>query len=113
MFTSKVLTDDSRLLQESNLAARQPRGAPHYVIQATTSEGLAQGPYLATRMGFEPATFRIEGTDNPTEPPRPFINSLSVEYFFLKVKGWLLKTNLYCRVWAGFLEEALYKFLNN
>jgi len=25
MFTSKVRTDDSRLLQESNLAARQPQ----------------------------------------------------------------------------------------
>jgi len=27
MFTSKVGTDDSRLLQESNIAARQPHGA--------------------------------------------------------------------------------------
>src|SRR6218665_1047763 len=33
MFTSKVRTDGSRLLQESNLAARQPRRAPHHVIQ--------------------------------------------------------------------------------
>ena len=36
--------DGSRLLQESNLAARQPRRAPHHVIQAITSEGLALGP---------------------------------------------------------------------
>jgi len=35
---------DSKLFQESNLAARQPHGAPHQVIRATTSEGLAQGP---------------------------------------------------------------------
>ena len=47
MFTSKVWTDDSRLLQELNLASRQPHRAPHHVIQATTSEGLAQGPYVS------------------------------------------------------------------
>jgi len=42
-----MIADDSRLLQESNLAAREPRRSPHHVIQATTSEGLAQGPYVA------------------------------------------------------------------
>ena len=59
MFTSKVLTDDSRLLQESNLAARQPQGATS-VMQAITGEGLAQGPYVAARGGVEPTTFRTE-----------------------------------------------------
>src|SRR6218665_4089065 len=39
--------------------------------QATTSEGLGQGPYMAARVGFEPATFRTEGTELPTEPPSP------------------------------------------
>ena len=64
MFTSKVWRDDSRLLlQESNLAARQPQGATS-VIQAITSEGHAQGPYVAARGGVEPATFRTEGADN-------------------------------------------------
>ena len=53
MFTSKVRTDDSRLLQESNLAARQPQGATS-IIQAITGEGLAQDPYVAARGGFEP-----------------------------------------------------------
>ena len=52
--------DDSRLLQESNLAARQPRRAPHHNIQATPSEGFAQGPYLVARVGFETATFHAE-----------------------------------------------------
>jgi len=33
MLTTKVLTDDSRLLQASNLAERQPRRAPHRVRQ--------------------------------------------------------------------------------
>jgi len=51
MFTSKVCT---RLLQESNLTAMQPRRVPHHVIQATASEGLAQGPYMVARVGFEP-----------------------------------------------------------
>src|SRR6218665_300689 len=63
MFTSKVLTDDIRLLQESNLAARQRQGATS-VIQAITGEGLAQGPYVAARGGSEPTTFRTEGNDN-------------------------------------------------
>ena len=63
MFTSKVWKHDSRLLQESNLAARQPQGATS-VIQAITGEGLAQGPYVAARGGVEPTTFHIEGTDN-------------------------------------------------
>ena len=63
MFTSKVWTDDSRLLQESNLAARQPQGATSD-IQAITGEGLAQGPYVEARGGVEPMTFRTEGTDN-------------------------------------------------
>ena len=63
MFTSKEWTDDSRLLQESNLAARQPQGATS-VIQTISGEGLAQDPYVTTRGGVEPTTFRTEGTDN-------------------------------------------------
>ena len=62
-------TDDSRLLQESNLTAKQPRRAPHHVIQATMrSEGLAQCPYVAARAGFEPATLRTEDTELTIEP---------------------------------------------
>ena len=51
------------------LAARQPSRVPHHVILATTSEGLAQGPYKAARVGFEPTTFRTEGTKTTTQPP--------------------------------------------
>ena len=32
-------------------------------LQATASEGLAQGPYVAARVGFEPVTIRSEGTE--------------------------------------------------
>ena len=63
MFTSKVWTDDSKLLQKSNLAARQPQGAAS-AIQAITGEGLAQVPYVAARGGVELTTFRTEGIDN-------------------------------------------------
>jgi len=56
MFTSKVRTDDSRLLQELNLTARQPRKTLLHIIRATTSEGLAQGPYVAARVGFKNVT---------------------------------------------------------
>jgi len=38
---------DSKLLQESNLTARQPCRVPLHATQATTSEGLVQGPYVA------------------------------------------------------------------
>ena len=48
-----------RLLQESNLTAKQSHRAPHHVIQATTSEGLAQGPYVAAKGGFEPVIFPL------------------------------------------------------
>ena len=39
--------------------------------QAIASEGLAQGPYAAARVGFEPATLRSQGTERTTAPPRP------------------------------------------
>ena len=32
--------------------------------RAITSEGLAQGPYVAARAGVESATFRTKGSDN-------------------------------------------------
>ena len=40
-------------------------------IQATVNEGLAQGPYMAARVGFEPATLRTEGAELTTGPPHP------------------------------------------
>jgi len=39
--------------------------------RAIASEGLAQGPYAADRVGFEPATLWSQGTELTTEPPRP------------------------------------------
>ena len=39
--------------------------------QATASEGLAQGPYVAARAEFEPTTLRTKGTESTNEPPCP------------------------------------------
>ena len=38
-------------------------------LHATASEGLVQGPYVAARVGFEPATLWTQGTEPTTEPP--------------------------------------------
>ena len=43
------------------------------------SKGLAQGPYVAARVRFEPATLRTQGTELTTEPPCP----LSIICFML------------------------------
>ena len=40
-------------------------------LQATASEGLAQGSYVEDGVGLEPATLRTQGTEPTTEPPRP------------------------------------------
>ena len=39
--------------------------------QAIASEGLAQGPYMADRAGFEPTTLQSADIDSTNEPPRP------------------------------------------
>src|SRR6218665_832912 len=35
----------------------------------TANKGLAQGPYLADRAGFEPTTLRTKGDESTNEPP--------------------------------------------
>src|SRR6218665_1374956 len=39
--------------------------------QAIASEGLDQGPYVATIAEFEPATLRTKGVESTSAPPRP------------------------------------------
>ena len=41
------------------------------VLQASASEGLAQGLYVAARAGFEPTTLRSRGIESTNERPRP------------------------------------------
>src|SRR6218665_521977 len=38
-------------------------------LQATVSEGLAQGSWRASRAGFEPMSFRSKGIDSTNVPP--------------------------------------------
>ena len=38
--------------------------------QVTASDGLAQGPYVAARAGFKPATLPTKGVESTNEPPR-------------------------------------------
>jgi len=44
--------------------------------QATASEGLAQGPYVAARAGFKPTTLWTKGDKSTNESPHPTIHSL-------------------------------------
>ena len=40
-------------------------------LQATVSDGLAQGSYLAARAGFKPTSLRTKGVDSANAPPTP------------------------------------------
>src|SRR6218665_1781751 len=60
------------------------------MLWATGSEGLAQRPYVAARVGFEPATFRTQGTESTTEPPHP------TKCTDLSVFLWIPPRNLHC-----------------
>ena len=46
-------------------------------LQATVSEGLAQGPYAAARVGFEPATLQSKGSDSTNAPPCIYVCSMN------------------------------------
>jgi len=88
MFTGKVWKDDSKLLiQKLNLAAMQPLRAPQLVIQATTSERLAQGPYVAAKVWFKPATFRTEGTEHSHSATTPLMRVKWDTVMALKVEA--------------------------
>ena len=52
-------------------------------LQATASEGLVQGLYMAARVGFKPAILRTQDADHTTEPPRPtWLWRILVVYLF-------------------------------
>ena len=46
-------------------------GVSRRSAQATAGKGLAQGPYVAARAGFETAALRLKGIDSTNAPPRP------------------------------------------
>src|SRR6218665_593025 len=49
-------------------------------LQATMSEGLAQGTYVAAIAGFEPTALRSKGIDSTNAPPRPV--GIGIRLFF-------------------------------
>ena len=56
------------------------RGAPDTArilcrSEATAGEGLAKGPYVAARVGFEHATLQTKDAEFTNEPPRSIIIS--------------------------------------
>src|SRR6218665_2402982 len=67
---------------------------------ATALEGLAQGPYVAARVGFEPPTFRTQSTDPTTEPSPHLRNLMYVDAFCRgyvdSEKGRLGRLVVYC-----------------
>jgi len=50
--------------------------------QATASEGLAQGPYVAARAVFEPAPLRTKGDESTNVPLHPIGTSIVWYYYF-------------------------------
>ena len=46
--------------------------------RSAIGERLAQGPFVTARVGFEPATFRTQGTELTTEPSRPIMKAFNV-----------------------------------
>jgi len=61
--------------------------------QATVSERLAQGPYLAARAGVKPITLRTKGVDSTKAPPRLHnrlnvaVSSAAVQIVVLPMQG--------------------------
>jgi len=51
--------------------------------QATASEGLAQGPYVAARAGVEPTTLQTIGIDSTMSHHAPQIFIISAYFIFV------------------------------
>src|SRR6218665_242156 len=47
----------------------------HRSAQATVGKGLAQGPYVAVRVGVEPTTLQLKVIDSTNAPPCPHSSS--------------------------------------
>ena len=62
--------------------------------QATATDGLAQGPYVAARAGSEPATLRTKGSESINEPPLPTM------YIYVVINA------------ACFVRCAIWKFMS-
>ena len=65
------LHEPFRSASDHSKRSRHCRNLHAEALQATVSEGLAQGPYVAARVGFEPTTLRSKGIDSINVPPHP------------------------------------------
>ena len=74
MFTSKIWTNNSKLLQESNLSARKPSRAPHHVIQGLL--WVKDLPKVHTWWLEWDSNGRPSTPNTPTEPPCPCLKLL-------------------------------------
>jgi len=52
------------------------------------SEGLAEGPYMAVRVGYKPATLQTQCTELTTEPPRLQRYQLQTATYHSKIKNY-------------------------
>src|SRR6218665_2518128 len=75
--------------------------------QVTASEGLAQGPYVAARAGFEPMTLETKGDESTNEPPRPTLKYRKRMQYALRI----LKIHLLqrCVSWTFSSHECCQK----
>jgi len=46
--------------------------------QATESEGLAQGPYLAAKTGLKPTTFQTKAVESTNNAPLSYLFKVSI-----------------------------------
>src|SRR6218665_1987493 len=65
--TGKSTTTQKHSQRSTNTVLQFHAEAP----QVAASEGLAQGPCVTAREGFEPTTLRLKGIDSTNAPPRP------------------------------------------
>ena len=70
-------------------------------LPVTASEGLAQGPYVAARTGFELATLRSKDIDSTNAPPRPTYRQGTVETLSNKF------TNSVSKAGGLFMQELI------
>ena len=58
---------------------------------ATVSEGLAQGPYVAARAGFEPTTLRTKGIDSTKAPTCPTYHMYYMSILYVRGTLYMLR----------------------
>ena len=79
--SSRSITTQRRSRHSTDTMSEFHAKAPQPTASAI--EGLAQGPYVAARAGFEPTTLRSTAIDSTNEPTRPQRATTSNQYHLL------------------------------